>query len=242
MNEVGNAANDRPRAKDTAALIRADGMVLHRAGCFAWLAELFSSPPSLEVVRSYRGGRAHAWLQDVGDDVNLEATVQALHAVLSLPCDDGELTSLIGASYGKLFLGIGGPHTVPPYESAHRCGNRLFQLPVAEMQALLDVHGLVVGTECAEPPDHLAIELALLSRLIFSGHPDQAALVSRLQRWAPSFAARCAEQDELGFWAAAAALLIGVLNRENCGSVCRDEPNNTRGGLDADRLESRISC
>jgi TorA-specific chaperone len=125
--------------------------------------------------------------------------------------DTAQATSRLNASFCRLFLGAGGLHgNAPPYESAYCGGGRLFQQPTAEMTELLAAYGLDVAAECCEPPDHLAIELAVMEALLTAPvvHPASVeALLDRLLGWVPAFAERCAACDPLGFYAALAALL-----------------------------------
>jgi TorA-specific chaperone len=127
--------------------------------------------------------------------------------------DVPEATSTLNAAFCCLFLGAGGPHgSAPPYQSAYVGNGRLFQEPTAEMAALLASRGLTVVDGCREPPDHLAIELALLVALLNGPAPEAvSAMLDRLLGWVPAFAARCADCDTTGFYAALAEALHGYL-------------------------------
>jgi TorA specific chaperone len=183
----------------------------HSAECFRWLSDLFAAAPERGVIASYRRGEAAVWLDSLAPNAGLANGLLQMRRVLDQPWDDAELTRRIGVSYGQLFLGIGGPHTIAPYESALRFGGRLYQAPASEMAALLRAHNLSVSTACAEPADHLAIELALMAHLTAIAHPDRMALRERLEGWVPEFAELCARQDKLGFWAGAASVLSAVV-------------------------------
>jgi TorA-specific chaperone len=122
-----------------------------------------------------------------------------------------DAVSDLNAAFCCLFLGAGGPRgNAPPYQSAYLGTGRLFQEPAAEMAELLAARGLAVAGGAGEPPDHLAIELALLEAVL-ADPADTAAMLNRLLGWVPQFAALCAGRDATGFYAALAALLHGFL-------------------------------
>ncbi|MDK9698316.1 MAG: molecular chaperone TorD family protein, partial [Siculibacillus sp.] len=120
----------------------------------------------------------------------------------------------VATAHRRLFDGLAGPETVPPYESAHVGDGRLFGRPVAEMERLLAAHDLSVAADAHEPADHLAIELALMARLVSHDHPDRATFAARLTGWIPAFARACEAHDRAGFHAAAARLLATLVERE----------------------------
>jgi TorA-specific chaperone len=115
-----------------------------------------------------------------------------------------------------LFSGAAGPGTVAPYESVHTSdAGLLFQRPAADMQALLAQLDLDPVRLPGEPPDHIAVELAVLAEAL---RRDDAATAARLLhhhllRWAPDFAELCQAHDPHGLYAAAAALLTPLLHR-----------------------------
>lgn len=125
---------------------------------------------------------------------------------------DRELSARLGKVHAVLFAGLGGPATVSPYESAYSGDGRLFQAPVSEMADLLRRHGVHVSQAWSEAPDHLAVELTLIARLLAGGHGDGADLAGRLRRWLPAFAEQCAARDSSGFWSGAAQVLVALLS------------------------------
>lgn len=189
------------------------------AWIFEWLAALFAAPPSPEAVAAHRRGPTSDRMVRLAADPALAAGIAAMRVDLVRPIDDAALTAEFGRTYGRLFEGIGGPGTVAPYESAHRCGGRLFQAPTSEMEALLAAHDLSVSAATAEPADHLAIELALMARFVATDDPARAAMSGRLAGWIPAFAAAVIAADVSPFWAGAARILRAVVERE-----CRDVP------------------
>jgi len=186
-----------------------------RAWIFAWLGQVFAVPPSRELVAAYRRGEVAPLLERLAEDPELAPGIAAMARAVDAAPDDDATTARLGIAFGRLFLGIGGPDTVSPYESVHRCGGRLFQAPASEMAALLAAHDLSVAAATREPPDHLAVELDLMARLIATDHPDRSVLLARLAAWVPTFCELCAARDASGFWAGAAAVLLAALDQEN---------------------------
>ncbi len=152
------------------------------AALFDWLAAVFAAPPNRETVAAYRRGQAADWLNAVATIPGCAEGVARMRRALDADADDGRVAARIGAAYGMLFEGIGGPKTVSPYELVHR-GGRLFGPPAAAMAAILAVHDLSVAASAGEPADHIAVELATASRLLAearSGRSDDARSPARL--------------------------------------------------------------
>lgn len=187
------------------------GLPSGQAQCFQWLANVFLAPPSMPEIDAYRRGPAAIWLEQLGVSELLAEGIGQLRGALSVGVADQELAARLGKAHGALFSGLGGPATVPPYESAYEGDGRLFQAAATDMAVLLKAHGMHVSRTWAEAPDHLAVELSLLARLLVSGHGDADGLTKRLRGWLPVFADRCAVLDPTGFWSGAANALISLL-------------------------------
>lgn len=216
------AAPARDVRDDVAPSIRSDGhgrrdpdTAAFAATTWGWLSALFARPPSATALAAHRVGPLAALIADLRRDPELAPTVEAFTAAIA--GDDEAAARRIAIAHGRLFDGLGGPETVPPYESAHVGDGRLFGPAVTDMERLLAAHDLSVGGEAHEPADHLAIELALMARLAASDHPDRTVLAARLAGWVPRFADACAEHDRCGFHAAAARLLATLVEREASG-------------------------
>jgi TorA specific chaperone len=196
--------NDLPRSTAFVGLETDD-----LAALFAWLSAVFAAPPDAEAVASYRSGPAAAWLSQVASLPGCGEGIERIRRTLE--ADDALVVARLGAAYGMLFEGIGGPKTVSPYESARADDGRLFGAPAAAMDAILTAHDLSVATSAHEAPDHLAVEVAAAAQLLAEGEPDAEAVIARLQGWVPAFAADCAAADSNGFWAGAAAVLLAIV-------------------------------
>jgi TorA-specific chaperone len=175
-----------------------------------WLAATFSAAPTAETIAALRGA-ASPLLDTWADDEAVGSALRRLFAVLGDLGSDTDAAATLNVVFANLFLGIGGPQSVAPYESVQRYGC-LSQEPARVMADLLAQHDLGVA-EAGELPDHIAIELALLAALARSGSPAFAVLRERMAEWVPGFAARVRDRDPSGYFAAAATLLATLLGR-----------------------------
>ena len=182
---------------------------------WAWLSALFARQPSAVEIAAHRVEPIAALMTDLGRDAELAPAIAAMRAALA--GEDEEVAVDLARAHARLFLGLAGPETVAPYESAHVGDGRLFQAPVGEMERLLAAHDLSVARDAGEPADHLAIETALMAGLVEEDHPDRAGLAARLAGWVPAFADACAARDRTGFYAAAARLVATLAEREARG-------------------------
>jgi TorA-specific chaperone len=181
---------------------------------WVWLAGLFAAAPSPEALAATRHGPLADALALLALDDDLAPGLARLRAAAATDEDPASVTARFGIAFGRLFLGIGGPDTVAPYESAHTGTGRLFQAPVGEMERLLAAHDLAVAVDLREPADHLSIELALMARLAAADHPDRTAFAARLAAWVPRFCRLCIAHDPTGYFGGAAEVLAALVARE----------------------------
>ena len=190
------------------------------ADCFRELAGFFGAPLERDDVADLRRTGRFGALDDLARDPAFAAELRNAIDAACAPATDAEAESLLNRSFGELFLGIGGRVGARPIESAHRGSGRLFQEPAAEMKVLLAERGLTPTEGFVEPPDHITIELSLLEQLMrldsaVVGHADRPAIEAmrkRLASWVPAFATQCKAHDSSGFYAALAAVLVGLLD------------------------------
>lgn len=179
------------------------------ADIHAAFADFFAAPLEACDIAALREHGGIGRLAPLGES----AAGRRARGVLDGFADVETATSELNAAYCCLFLGAGGPHgNAAPYESAWSGSGRLFGEPSVEMAKLLAAHGMALAEGVCGPADHLAIELALLAALPEGA--DALALRERLLGWLPRFAARCAECDTTGFYAALAALLLDFLREQ----------------------------
>ncbi len=177
------------------------------------LAAVFAAPLSAERIATLRSPHGATLLAELGATTGLAREVAALAAALAAG-RPAEAAVAVEQAYVQLFSGAAGPNTVAPYESVHTSASGLlFQRPAAVMQALLARLDLDVAGLPAEPPDHIAVQLAVLAEALRRGDACTVLylLDDHLLRWAPGFAALCRAHDPHGLHDAAAALLPPLL-------------------------------
>lgn len=181
---------------------------------WVWLAGLFAAAPSPEELAATRHGPLADALALLALDDDLSPGLARLRAAAATAEDPVAVAARLGIAFGRLFLGIGGPDTVAPYESAHTGTGRLFQVPVGEMERLMAAHDLAVADALREPADHLSVELALMARFVAADHPDRVGLAARLAAWVPRFCHLCVARDPTGYFGGAAEVLAALVARE----------------------------
>ncbi|WP_205583913.1 molecular chaperone TorD family protein [Neorhizobium sp. NCHU2750] len=177
------------------------------------MAKIFLAPPDQTFVENLRREETVILFTELGEIFECN---DATGAMLGLVNAGGpsEIKRILERCYTDLFEGITGPRTVLLYESAYYGdGHRLFQEPLSEMNATLQRLDIAVDAACAEPADHLAIELAALAYALKCGDMQEAAgLVGRLRTWTLVLSSRLQASDQVGFYAAATKLLVAYLS------------------------------
>lgn len=208
---------------------------------FAVTAAVFSRESFEEAVRQMvaQAARAEAAL----DDASEHALSTALAA---LACEDmAALATKTRTEYARLFLG---PRTVvaPLHESAYLSGTpRMFTADTLAVRKCYEANGFVMKAKNREPEDAIGTELEFLRNLVDrligqiegDGLTEANCLEVRrqldvvrtfkeqhLDRWAPLFVERVADNDESGFYRAWARYLAAVLAEdETLQARCEDE-------------------
>jgi len=206
-----------------------------------WLAGVFRTPLSVTMVDNYRDGLGSLLQEALERERGSPEGALAMHQALIRDEATETAVRLLGIAFTELFEGIGGPRTVSPFESAHASPTgRLFQAPSRVMKQRLSKAQLTLSREDNEPADHLSIELALLARLMRrdASDDDQLALFDdHLLVWVPGFARAVKDQDNTGFYAGAASLLLDFL-AERRGALANRL--SQQGHASADRSRERI--
>jgi TorA specific chaperone len=179
----------------------------------AWLAGIFIAPLPVDVVAQYCSAEGAFLLSVVGDEVGCKQGIDRMWRAMATGGSPASIERSFSIAYMELFEGAAGPATVPLYESAYSVsGNRLFQQATGDMESLLQICDVSVTKDCVEPPDHLSIELALLSAVLRENSMHYTAMLrDRLLSWVPEFAVRCNESDEIGFYSGAAMVIYKLL-------------------------------
>ncbi|SKA31870.1 molecular chaperone TorD family protein [Consotaella salsifontis] len=184
-------------------------------------ARLFGSPLELADVEAILRPEESGVLKPLIRIEGLSREVEAMAAALVALGPSQKAEIALNRAFCQLFMGLGGPKSAAPYESAYRGSGRLYQEPAGEMALLLRQQGMETTTDFPEAPDHLVVELALFDDALRLGavsgdESDMATaegLRERMEGWVPAFAQSCRDHDRTGFYASAASLLAALLAR-----------------------------
>ena len=181
------------------------------------LSTIFGAPLESEDIAALQAPADQGPFAALVSVPDLAPKVEALVEVIRGLGEGAPALSRLNREFCLLFLGAGGPRSAPPYESFYKGNGRLFQEPAGEMAKMLQANGMQMTNEFRDAPDHLVVELSLLEESI-RRFPEQRqtataalALHDRLQGWLPAFEADCQRNDGTGFYAAAATLLVALI-------------------------------
>ncbi|MFH1573169.1 MAG: molecular chaperone TorD family protein [Acidobacteriota bacterium] len=203
-----------------------------RESLYSFLSRLFSrevDPGFWHAIQDSIG--AIHWVEDSSGCPGHDDIVAAFRGLKEFSRaverrDAAEVLRELGRQYAFLFLGVG-RETVPLCESAYTGATAtLYQDAYFDVRKKLEDSGLRKAEGCAEPEDHVAIELAHMACLsrrmgvnLSEGAtvgPDVLAnqrgfLTGHLLNWAPDLAERITTVSPGSFYAPAARLLAGFL-------------------------------
>ncbi|SNY93258.1 TorA specific chaperone [Cohaesibacter sp. ES.047] len=183
-----------------------------RAVIYRWLGSLFARELSPDMLAAYDTEEGQAFL-----DLLME-TDETLFAELRRFVDPNEASAqaidALGGDFSRLFLGAGGRHSAPPYQSAYEGEHgRLYGDATGRMTVVLRDLGMQLPDDFPEPADHISIQLDVMALLAQTASQEQqiAFIDTHLIPWLPAFAERCKAFDHNGFYAAASAALVAMI-------------------------------
>ncbi|WP_049976069.1 molecular chaperone [Azospirillum sp. B506] len=187
-----------------------------------WLAQQFLSPPDVQQVEAARSMPGQIALRRIGDCLGQPAAADALCQLLAAG-SAADVTLAVQRRHTALFEGIFRQRSVPPYASLWDGTGRLCGPAVDRMRAVLRDLDLHVQADCAEPPDHLAIQLAALAEAMRQRRTAAVAdLTDQMLVWTGRFAAALIRADGLGYYGNLARFLLSLLDRIADGSATVD--------------------
>lgn len=205
-----------------------------RAMVYRWLAGLFAREQTVENLRRYRSAEGRALLDALGEIAPLAPAAATVgQRVSEISEDDLPKCALdLAGAYARLFLGVGGRRSAPPYQSFYTSPEgRVMQAPAAAMQGELRQRNRRLADAFPELPDHLAVQLSVLAELVETAPAaEQAAFLdARLLGWIGAFAERCAIADRTGFYAAVARALADFASADRAALPAAFPSRGARG-------------
>ncbi|SIO55063.1 TorA specific chaperone [Rhodovulum sp. ES.010] len=195
----------------SAGLSRAPDPTEIEAFVAEFLGRAFLAPPDDAAVASMAAPEAARLLREIAASLAEEDAADTMCTALTRGPPEAVAADL-ARRHVALFSGVRGPRTIPIYESAYTGGGRHAAETFADLQAVLRRLDLHVAEDCAEPVDHLSLELTIYGTALRSGDgAAAAAMLDRLAGWVPAFCAKVAEADPRGVYGAAARLLAALV-------------------------------
>ncbi|PLX45113.1 MAG: molecular chaperone TorD [Hyphomicrobiales bacterium] len=210
---------------------------------YRWLSGLFARELDIEQIELYAAPDGRAFLDRLAMDDAFLPLVSAIRGILE---DEQALHGRmldLRAAYARLFLGAGGRRSAPPYHSAYASERGLlYQTEMRQMTDMLRELDLSVVDTLKEPPDHIAVQLSILSELAQraleaqnQAPPPERTQASRRQidfidthllSWLPAFRDDCAAHDPSQFYSLAAAAVVTFLRRDRDDLATAEESEN----------------
>lgn len=172
-----------------------------------WLAAQLLAPPDEADIASMRSATGTTAMEVIALEWQCDDAIHTIRGALDSPIPAATLALDLSVAYTRLFEGVAGRPAVSLYES----GSRPFGQATDDMAALLRQCNLQVSG-INEPPDHIAMELALYAALLRDGDAEGVARMHRrLDAWIPRWSADCRQHDADGFYGGIAQLLQALL-------------------------------
>lgn len=196
-----------------------DARDAERALVYHWISAQFAREPTPQLLAAYRSQDGRALLQNLAHISPLTPAVDDI----ALWIDDATEADLdiiardLAADYAKLFLGAGGRRTAPPYRSFYAANEgRMIQTPAVDMQHIMQQLDIRMSDELPEPPDHIAVQLAVMAALVQTSSTAKQArfLGDHLLDWVDTFCARCIMVSAFGFYTSVARALVKYVHMD----------------------------
>ncbi len=184
---------------------------------YQWFANLFAFEISAEQLSHFRGPKGAAFLSRLEQHAAFSSMTRQLSELASHDEDQGKVSLDLAGAFARVFLGAGGRHSAPPYQSMYLDNNqRLFQAPVTQMECLLRELELSTPPEFREPADHISVQLTVMAELVGRGEAcmQLSFLDAHLNDWVSDFASACRACDRQGFYGQSASALVDWLKAD----------------------------
>lgn len=198
-------------------------MALSRSDIYILLARVYRQEPDLELIRWAKG---KPFLEIVDE---MEIGLQ--NDFLETP--DSALVESLATEFTRLFIGPG--KHIPPYESIHHQidgggWGSLWGESTAQVNNFIKTTGLKLKPKYENLPDHISIELELLSELckteakayeendyegtLYILDMERKFIGGHLIKWAPLFCDKIIEETRSSFYKAMASLTKDFIKQE----------------------------
>ena len=183
-----------------------------RAAVYQWFSQLLFRELDQKQLARLESEDTRQWLASLAGIPGLSLDVKKLERSLMQVLRRESRQLELAADFATLFL-LPPPGGVSPYAGhyPHTTAaeeRRQMNVPLVE-------HGLPAQEN--EPSDHIAIQLALMARMVAKEETLSAQyyfLHHHIMCWAPLFRDSCQQRDEKGFYARAISVIVGFIRED----------------------------
>ncbi|MBC8338952.1 MAG: molecular chaperone TorD family protein [Alphaproteobacteria bacterium] len=193
---------------------------MERSQLYGFLAAVFRSEPTLDLLREIRKPDFKAALKAAG--VDMESIFGGK--------PDGELISELAVEYARLFIGPG--HHIAPYATLYfgDMGASLWGPVTSWVKGFIEEAGFDYKPDFHDLPDHVSVELEFMQEITSrlaqareNGNDDGVLelhrienefLITHLGKWLPEFCDKIEAEAQLPFFAQMALLTKNFLAEE----------------------------
>ncbi|MDA8498242.1 molecular chaperone TorD [Citrobacter sp. Igbk 17] len=183
-----------------------------RAAVYQWFSQLLFRELDQKQLARLESEDTRQWLASLAGIPGLSLDVKKLERSLTQVLRRESRQLELAADFTTLFL-LAPPGGVSPYAGHYPHTTAAEER--RQMNVLLAEHGLAAQEN--EPSDHIAIQLALMARMVAKEETLSAQyyfLHHHIMCWAPLFRDSCQQRDEAGFYARAVSVIVGFIRED----------------------------
>ncbi len=183
-----------------------------RAAVYQWFSQLLFRELDQKQLARLESEENRQWLASLAGIPGLSLDVKKLERSLTQVLRRESRQLELAADFATLFL-LAPPGGVSPYAGHYPHTTAAEER--RQMNVLLVEHGLAAQEN--EPSDHIAIQLALMARMVTKEETLSAQyyfLHHHIMCWAPLFRDSCQQRDEAGFYARAVSVIVGFIRED----------------------------
>ncbi|WP_410749948.1 molecular chaperone TorD [Citrobacter sp. U14242] len=183
-----------------------------RAAVYQWFSQLLFRELDQKQLARLESEENRQWLASLAGIPGLSLDVKKLERSLTQVLRRESRQLELAADFATLFL-LAPPGGVSPYAGHYPHTTAAEER--RQMNVLLVEHGLAAQEN--EPSDHIAIQLALMARMVTKKETLSAQyyfLHHHIMCWAPLFRDSCQQRDEEGFYARAVSVIVGFIRED----------------------------